>query len=144
MWELTEIINQMGLTHISRTFYPNTEAYNFFWGHHGTFSKIDHIPKHKKVLTNTRQLKQHPALSLTTSELKLFINKDRNNRKLTSSQNTEQISTEWKMSCGWNKSDFLKLNESKFPAFSNFPYLWDLVFNLQFSNSPFESFLLAC
>jgi hypothetical protein len=39
----TEVMKQMDLTFIYRTFYPKTKAYTFFSGPHGTFSKIDHI-----------------------------------------------------------------------------------------------------
>ena len=41
--KLKEVIKQMDLIDIYRTFYPETKGYNFFSAHHGTFSKIDHI-----------------------------------------------------------------------------------------------------
>ena len=44
--KLTEVIKQMDLIDIYRTFYPETKGYNFFSAHHGTFSKIDHIIGH--------------------------------------------------------------------------------------------------
>jgi hypothetical protein len=54
--KVTEFMKHMDFTDIYRTFYPKTKGYNFS-APHGTFSKIDHIIGHKKVLNRYKLLK---------------------------------------------------------------------------------------
>ena len=49
---LNDILDEMDLIDIFRTFHPNTEEYTFFSSAHGTFSRTDHILGHKSNLTN--------------------------------------------------------------------------------------------
>ena len=45
--ELTDVINQMDLTDIYRSFHSNTKEYTFFSALHGILSKTDQILGHK-------------------------------------------------------------------------------------------------
>jgi exonuclease III len=49
-WTLTEIVKQMDLIDIYRSFYPKTKGYTFLSAPHDTSYKIDHIIGHKTGL----------------------------------------------------------------------------------------------
>ena len=57
--ELRDVIIQIVLTNIYRTFHTNIKEYNFFSASHGTFSKVDYI------LANKTNLNRPPKIGIT-------------------------------------------------------------------------------
>jgi hypothetical protein len=79
-WKLTEVIKQIVLTDIYRTFYPKTKGY-IYSALHGTFSKTDHIIGHKTGLKRYKNIEIIPCILSDHHELRLIFNNIINNRK---------------------------------------------------------------
>jgi hypothetical protein len=80
-WTLEEVMKQMDLIDIYKTFYPKTKGYTIFSVPHGTSSKSDHIIGHKTGLNRYKNMKIIPCILSGHHGLNLIFNNNINNRK---------------------------------------------------------------
>ena len=76
---LTDTLNKMHLIDIYRTFHPKTTKYTFFSSAHVTFSRIDHILRHKSTLGNFKKIEIVSSIFSDHNAMRL----DNNHRKKT-------------------------------------------------------------
>ena len=71
---LNDILYEMDLIDIFRTFHPNAEDYTFFSSAHGTFSRIDHILGHKSNLSKFKKIEIISSIFFDHNTVRLDIN----------------------------------------------------------------------
>ena len=70
----TQLLNDMDLIDIFRTFHPNAEEYTFFSSAHGTFSRIDYILGHKLNLSKFKKIELRSSIFSDHNAMRLDIN----------------------------------------------------------------------
>ena len=81
--KLTEVMKEMVLADIYRTFYPKTKEYTVFSAPHDAFSKIYHILSHKTGLNSYKKTEIITYILSDHHRLRLVFNNDINNRNPT-------------------------------------------------------------
>jgi hypothetical protein len=120
--KLTEVMKQMYLTDIYRTFYPKTTGYTFS-ATHGTFSKIDHKIGHKTGLKKYNNIEIVPCILSDHHGLRLIFNNNINNRKPTfmwKLNNTLLNDALVKEGIKKEIKDFLEFNENEATTYPNY------------------------
>ena len=72
---LNDLLDQMDLIDIYRTFHPKTAEYTFLSCAHGTISRIDHIMGHKSSLSKFKKTEFISSVFSNHNAIQLEINK---------------------------------------------------------------------
>ena len=94
---LDNVLDQMDLTDMYRTFDPKEAKYIVFSNAHGTFSNIDHIIGHKTSLNKFKKIEIISSIFANHKELKLKTNFKEKTKKHSHSWrlNSMLLNNEW-------------------------------------------------
>ena len=123
---LNDMMEQLDLIDIYRTFHPKTMNFTFFSSAHRSFSRIDHILGHKSSLDKFKKIEIIPSIFSDHNAVRLDVNYRKkklkntniwrlNNTLLKNQQITEEIK---------KKSKYAETNENENTTTQN---LWDSV-----------------
>jgi exonuclease III len=79
--DLKYTIDQMELVDVYRTFHPTSIQYTFFSAAHGTFSKTEHILRHKASLSKYKKIEIIPCIPSDHNAIKLELNNKTKDKK---------------------------------------------------------------
>jgi hypothetical protein len=115
----------MELTDVYRIFHSETSQYMFFSAGHGTFSKIDHILRHKESFNKYVIIEINPYILSDHNKIKLELNNKSSSRKYSSNWrlnitllNNQQVTEEIREKI----KKFLEYNGYENTTYQN---LWD-------------------
>ena len=80
---LSDILDQIDLIGVYRTFHPKAAKYIFFSSAHGTFSRIDHMPYYKIILSLLEKVEIITNIFSDHSDMTLEINDKKKTAKNT-------------------------------------------------------------
>ena len=122
---LNNVLDQMDLNDIQRAFHPKEATYTFFSNAHKTFSKIDHMIRHKRSLNKLKKTEITSSISSDHKGLKLETNLKENTPKHLNAWrlnnmllHNEQVKNEIREEI----KKFLETNENELTIIRN---LWD-------------------
>ena len=78
---LKDMLDEMDLIDIFRTFHPNAEESTFFSSAHGTFSKVNHILDHKLNLSKFKKIEIISSIFSDHNAMRLDITYNKGKKK---------------------------------------------------------------
>jgi exonuclease III len=89
--DLNDTIDEMDLTDVYRIFYAATAQYTFFSEAQGTFSKIDHLLRHKASLKKYKKIETTACILSDHNATKLELNNKSSSRKYSNNWRLNRI-----------------------------------------------------